>query len=140
MSYHTELNQALKKRQFRSLKEFFEQNSFSFSYEYLRQIFLGEKIPTTAKLQEIGSALGMDAKKLLKAAVETRIDRTIKKHYQRPLQSPSSILAEKTKKLANEDKKESKIVKAVSQLDDKEKDQVLTYLKFLKQQWRVHKK
>lgn len=130
MNYQNELNQALEKSKFRSLKAFYEQNTFSFSYEYLRQIFLGLKVPTDTKLEEISKQLGIDTQKLKKQALESRLDRSILKYYHRAKGSDKE-LSKKKKDLTAKSKKDEKIIGLLFTLNDKQKDQVINYIRSL---------
>ena len=126
MNYKNELNQALNKSKFKSLKAFYERNSFSFSYEYLRQIFLGLKIPNDKKLEEISKPLGLDSKKLHKLAIESRLDRSILKYFHN---TTDKNLSKKKKNLSVKNKKDEKIIGLLVALNDKQKDQVIGYIK-----------
>lgn len=128
MNYKNELNQALQKSKFKSLKGLYEHNRFSFSYEYLRQIFLGLKVPSDKKLEEISKPLGLDNKKLHKLAIESRLDRSFLKYFHK---ASDKELGKKKKNLNSKNKKDEKIITLLFSLNNKQKDQVINYIKSL---------
>ncbi|MFO1518699.1 MAG: hypothetical protein U1F57_03395 [bacterium] len=138
---HDILNRALQKQETHSsLRSFYAQHSFSFSYEYLRKTFSGERVPNAKKIEEIANALNLDPAFLHRAAKNTRLERKIRDHYRLPPTATLGRFSEKIKTYRREGKTESKILDLLEKVGEKEKDQVLQYLKFLKKQCRPRKR
>lgn len=126
----------MQKAGFRSVRAFYQEQSFSFSYEYLRQILDGKKVPSPEKVEELAQGLGVDVGKLQRLAFESKLDQKVKKHYQFAPKSKSGNIEEKKAHYQRESRKEERLIQKIQELDEKEKEQVANYIKFLKQQRR----
>jgi len=133
---HEILNRALQKGKYASLKAFYHAHSFSFSYEYLRKIFSGERIPLPKGIGEIAKALGLDPQQLGRQAADSRLAHQVRRHYRLPPNSQLGRFSEKLRRLQHEGRADVKILKMVQRLGPREKDQLIEYLKFLRQQGR----
>lgn len=134
--FHEKLKQAVQKAGYRSLKSFYQKQSLSFSYEYLRQVVAGEKIPSRNKISEIAAALRLKEDGLQKLAVESKLDRKIRQHYRLPQATQPARLSEKISHYRKEGKKEFKILRMIEKLGEGQKEDLIEYLKFLKRRWR----
>ena len=134
-NFHDTLRKALKRSGYRSLTAFYQAHDFSFSYEYLRQIYVEQKLPTAQKVAELAAAFGLSEARLQKMADEFRLSRAIRKHYKHPHTTRSGRVAEQLKQYGRGAKLDLKIQKLLEQLGDEQKEQVLVYLQFLRKQW-----
>lgn len=130
----------LRKKGYASLRAFYQQHAFSFSYEYLRQIFAQEKVPASKIILEIAEKLGLDEVRLQKAAAETRLAQKIRHYYHTPSATRLGRLSEKIHRYREEGRAEAKIFRMIGRLGSNEKEQLLNYLKFLQQQCRKKSK
>lgn len=130
------LNRALQKEGHVSVKSFYEKNSFSFSYEYLRQIFLECRIPQRKKIAEIAKSLDLEEAPLQKIASQARLEGKIRRHYALPKQASLGKFSEKLKGYQKQNKTEEKLFQWIRQLGDKEKKQVFDYVKYVRKQWK----
>lgn len=135
-----ELNKTLAKQGWSSLKDFYRNHSFSFSYEYLRQIFSGEKIPQDKIIAELSRSLGLDVQRLQKNAIQSRVTRKVRLLYKLPSTSSLGKFSEKIEKYKKDKKIHLKLLQIYDQLGEKEKKQAFEYLKFLRNQCRRNKK
>jgi hypothetical protein len=139
-TFYNILNRTLQKKGHVSLKAFYQRYAFSFSYEYLRKTFSGERIPEAKKIAEIAVALGLDPHFLQREAAATRLGKKIRQHYRLPPTTQLKHLSEKVRRYRREGETEAKILRHIEHLGKKEKQQLLQYLKFLRNQCRPKRK
>jgi hypothetical protein len=135
-SFTTIVRQALQRRGYASLRAFYQSHSFSFGYEYLRQILSQEKVPTAKIVAEIAETLGLREADLQKAAAEERLARKIRHYYRLPSATRIGRLSEKIQRYRAEGREEAKLLRMIGRLGKREKEQLVDYLKFLKRQCR----
>ncbi len=129
------LKSSLAKSGYRSLRAFYLDHKFNFSYEYLRQIFSGEKFPKQKKVRDIAQALQIAPSVLLDLTSEAHLEKKIRKHYSAYSQTTrGQKLAEKTKAYATEQKSTHKLLKSIDALDAEGRKSLEEYLRFLKRQ------
>lgn len=131
-----QLRKSFARKGYRFLRHFYNDHNFSFTYEYLRQVFVGGRVPSSKKLKELADSLGISMKTLQKIAVEERISRKIGHYYKEPPGKHQNRVRAKKKEFSKESKADAKIVRMLKGLDDDEKKQVIAYIRFLKKQWR----
>ena len=139
-SFHDVFKRAWRKKGYRTLIAFYQAHSFSFSYEYLRQIYAEQKVPSPEKVRELAHALGVSEARLQKLADQARLEQRIRHYYRRPAATRTGRLAEKVKQYGGAAQTDAKIMRMVELLSEEEKDQLLTYLKFLKKEWQKKRK
>jgi len=93
-------------------------------------------VPASKIISEIAEKLGLDEARLQKAAAETRLAHKVRHYYRSPSATRLGRLAEKIGRYRAEGVKEAKILRMIEKLGDKEREQLLNYLKFLQQQCR----
>ncbi|MBL7685861.1 MAG: hypothetical protein JNK65_07515 [Deltaproteobacteria bacterium] len=130
----------LEQKGYRHLKPFYDANSFSFTYEYLRQMMVGERTPSGSKLLEIAEALQADPKEMQEIASDFRLERKIRHHYRLPTAPSARSLSEKVQRYGQKEKErlreEAKILKSIQRLADEDRKALLDYLQYLKQKSR----
>lgn len=126
----------MQKEGYLSLRLFYSRHAFSFSYEYLRQIVAGGRIPSAKKVGEIARALGLPTEPLQRLASEARLTQKVHRHYRLPMETRAERLAEKVQRYREGAKEEEKIIRMIKKLGEKEKEEFFQYLKFLKHQSR----
>jgi hypothetical protein len=131
---------ALDKQGHASLKTFYQRHSFSFSYEYIRKIFSGERVPQPKKIVELAVALEMDTAALQRRAASARLERKVRRHYRLPSTTGLGHLRERIKPYRQAGKTDAKLIGLIEQLGESEKQQLLHYLRFLRKQWRSIRK
>lgn len=139
-SFRDKIQSVLKKKGYRSLRAFYQDHSFAFSYEYLRQILLGEKVPSRKKVAEMASVLGLEEKDLQKTASATKLSAVIQRYYHLPEATRPGRLSEKVRRYREQGRDDRRILAMVGKLGEKEKAQLLDYLNFLRGQWRRRNK
>lgn len=134
------IHQALKKQGATKLKAFWRERKISFSYEYLRQIFQGTRIPSPDIVEELAAALEVSEKRLRRLAAESKFETVVREHYLPGSTTSLGTLAEKTAKPSKAQALDQKILRLTHQLLQRlgpsQKQDLAEYLKFLKQQWR----
>jgi len=100
----------------------------------------GEKVPTPKKVAEIAAALGLNERELQRLASETKISSMIRRHYRTPSATRLGWASEKVHRYREQGRMERKILTMIEKLGEKERQQLLEYLKFLRVQWRRRNK
>ncbi|HCU25559.1 MAG TPA: hypothetical protein DF383_11140 [Deltaproteobacteria bacterium] len=139
-SFREILNQALRKKGYASLSTLYEGRSFSFTYEYLRKIFSGERIPQVKKIPELAAALGLEAAFLEEQASAARLEKKIQRHYGLPAPAKLGNFGDKIDRFKQEGKIEAKIWNLLQKLGEEEKRETLRYVQFLWNQCRAKRK
>ena len=118
------------------MRAFFHSHPFSFSYEYLRQILKGGKIPTTLVVTELCTALKIDSQALTKLASENRLAQKIRRHYSLPEKASLLRFSEKVSEYEEQGKLEAQLITLIGELGQEEKAKMMEYAQFLKKQLR----
>lgn len=134
------LTQALKRRGYSSLRAFHQEHQFSFSYEYLRQVFHGIRVPTPDKVRELAQTLDLNESALLRLASEARIGQRVRTYYAKQGATRRTRAAEKMEQYRRQGRADAKIIEQIALLGEKEKDQLVAYLKYLNRQTRSTRK
>lgn len=134
------LNHSLRKKGYRTLKDFCRKVKPSISYEYCRQIFGGDRVPSPKVVDELAALLHVPAKKLRRLAAESKFENVVRENYLPGSTTSVRALAEKAAKPSKSQVLDQKILRLtqqlIQQLGPSQKADLAEYLKFVKQQWR----
>ncbi len=123
----------------RNLLSFYRAHAFSFSYEYLRQIVQGNKVPSPNKVKELATALGLNLRRFQQAANEFRFEQDLKRYKSQASTTQQAEVAEKVRSYGKKGKLEVQLERLIATLTEAQQKHMVTYIKFMKQQWRKQK-